>query len=118
MGSGIKLSYLESGVLLDQNHVTVVDGLHFDLYSAVSSAKRGISAVIDFDINTGENKSFTYCKQTGEAFPLTERKQLTAMIQLACFLVRIDIKALLPLTSLIFLQALCALSHRGFLASF
>jgi hypothetical protein len=75
VGSGIKLPYLESGVLLDQNHVTVVDGLHFDLYSAVSSAKRGISAVIDFDVNTGENKSFTYCKQTGEAFPLIERKQ-------------------------------------------
>jgi hypothetical protein len=75
LGSGIKLPYLESGVLMDHNPVTVVDGLHFDLYSAVSSAKRGISAVIDFDLKTGANKSFTFCKQTGEVFPLIERKQ-------------------------------------------
>ncbi len=75
VGSGIKLPYLETGVLLEHNPVTVVDGLQFDLYSAFSSAKRGILAVIDFDVNTGQNKSFTYCKQTGEAFPLIERKQ-------------------------------------------
>ncbi len=55
--------------------MTVVNGLHFDLYSAVASAKRGISAVIDFDLTTGENKSFTYCKTTGEASLLIERKQ-------------------------------------------
>jgi hypothetical protein len=60
---------------MEHNPVTVVDGLHFDLYSAVSSAKRGISAVIDFDLKTGVNKSFTFCKQTGEVFPLIERKQ-------------------------------------------
>ncbi len=75
VGSGVKLPYVESGVLLKHNPVTVVDGLHFDLYSAVASAKRGISAVIDFDLKTGANRSFTYCKQTGEAFPLVERKQ-------------------------------------------
>ena len=75
VGSGIQLPYLESGVLMEHNPVTVVDGLHFDLYSAVSSAKRGISAVIDFDLKTGVNKSFTFCKQTGEVFPLIERKQ-------------------------------------------
>ncbi len=64
VGSGIKLPYLESGVLLEHtNPVTVVDGLQFDLYSAVSSAKRGISAVIDFDVNTGQNKSFTHILQ-------------------------------------------------------
>jgi len=75
VGSGVKLPYVESGLLPDQNLVTVVDGLHFDLYSAVASAKRGISAVIDFDIKTGENKSFTYCKMTGNVSPLIERKQ-------------------------------------------
>jgi hypothetical protein len=75
VGSGIQLPYLESGVLMEHNPVTVVDGLHFDLYSAVSSAKRGISAVIDFDLKTGVNKSFTFCKQTGEVFSLIERKQ-------------------------------------------
>jgi hypothetical protein len=75
VGSGVKLPYVETGVLMNHNPVTVVDGLQFDLYSAVASAKRGISAVIDFDLTTGINKSFTYCKQTGEAFPLIERKQ-------------------------------------------
>ena len=75
VGSGVKLSYIESGILMDHNPVTVVKGLQFDLYSAVSAAKQGTSAVIDFDLVTGENKSFTFCKQTGEASPLIERKQ-------------------------------------------
>jgi hypothetical protein len=75
VGSGVKLPYVESGILFEHNPVTVVDGLHFDLYSAVASAKqKGTSAVIDFDMETGENKSFTFCKHTGEASPLVERK--------------------------------------------
>ena len=60
---------------MDHNPVTVVEGLQFDLYSAVAAAKLGTSAVIDFDLASGENKSFTFCKQTGEASPLIERKQ-------------------------------------------
>jgi hypothetical protein len=75
VGSGVKLPYIESGLLMDHNPVTVVEGLQFDLYSAVAAAKQGTSAVIDFDLATGENKSFTFCKQTGEASPLIERKQ-------------------------------------------
>ncbi len=76
VGSGVKLPYVKSGVLPDHNPVTIVEGLHFDLFSAVASAKRGISAVIDSDLTTGENKSFTYCKSTGEVSPLIERKQV------------------------------------------
>jgi hypothetical protein len=53
VGSGVKLPYVESGILFEHNPVTVVDGLHFDLYSAVASAKQGTSAVIDFDMETG-----------------------------------------------------------------
>jgi hypothetical protein len=60
---------------MDHNPVTVVKGLQFDLYSAVAAAKLGTSAVIEFDLVSGENKSFTFCKQTGEASPLIERKQ-------------------------------------------
>jgi hypothetical protein len=75
VGSGVKLPYIESGLLMDHNPVTVVEGLQFDLYSAVAAAKQGTSAVIDFDLATGENKSFTFCKRTGEASPLIERKQ-------------------------------------------
>ncbi len=59
-------------------------------YSAVASAKRGIPAVIDFDITTGANKSFTYCKQTGEAFPLIERKQGVLEIPMHLALTRED----------------------------
>jgi hypothetical protein len=57
VGSGVKLPYMESGILVDHNPVTVVEGLQFDLYSAVAAAKRGTSAVIDIDFMTGENKS-------------------------------------------------------------
>jgi hypothetical protein len=74
VGSGVKLPYVESGILFGHNPVTVVDGLQFDLYSAVASAKKGTSAVIDFDLETGENKSFTFCKHTGEASSLMKRK--------------------------------------------
>ncbi len=75
VGSGVKLPYIESGILMDHNPVTVVEGLRFDLYSAVAAAKQGTSAVIDFDLAKGENMNFTFCKQTGEASPLIERKQ-------------------------------------------
>jgi hypothetical protein len=44
------------------------------LYSAVAAAKRGISAVVDYDTVTGENRSFTYCKDTKEVSPLVERR--------------------------------------------
>ncbi len=58
VGSGDQLPYVESEVLTKNNHVTVVDGLKFDLYSGISVAKRGISAVIDYDTRTGENLSY------------------------------------------------------------
>ncbi len=75
VGSGDQIPYVESGVLSKNSHVTVVDGLKFDLYSGISAAKRGILAVIDYDTRTGENLSYTFCKETGEVNPLVERRQ-------------------------------------------
>ncbi len=73
VGSGDQLPYVESGVLSENNRATVVQGLKFDLYSGISAAKRGISAVIDYDMKTGDNQSFTFCKATGEITSLVER---------------------------------------------
>jgi hypothetical protein len=74
IGNGTKLPYVETGTLTANNQATVIEGLEFDLYSAVAAAKRGISAVIDFDSISGENRSFTYCKDSGEISPLVERR--------------------------------------------
>ncbi len=74
IGNGTRLPYVETGILTANNPATVVEGLKFDLYSAVEAAKRGISAIIDFDPISGENRSFTYCKDSGEISPLVERR--------------------------------------------
>ena len=74
IGNGTRLPYVETGNLTANNPATVVKGLEFDLYSAVAAAKRGISAIIDFDPISGENRSFTYCKDSGEISPLVERR--------------------------------------------
>jgi hypothetical protein len=91
VGSGDQLPYdVESGVLSKNNHATVVQGLKFDLYSAISAAKRGISAVIDYDMQTGKNQSFTFCKATGEVTPLVERRQGVLELPLHLILSRAD----------------------------
>jgi hypothetical protein len=74
IGNGDKLSYVETGTITTNNVATVVEGLEFDLYYAVDAAKRDVSAVIDFDPETGENRSFTYCKHTREMSTLMERR--------------------------------------------
>ncbi len=74
IGNGTRLPYVETGILTANNPATVVEGLEFDLYSAVAAAKRGISAIIDFDPLWGENRSFIYCKDSGEISPLIERR--------------------------------------------
>ncbi len=81
---------METGTLTTNNQVTVVDGLEFDLYlySAIDAAKRGISAVIDFDPVTGENRSFTYCKETGEISPLVKRRHGALEVPVHLFLSR------------------------------
>ncbi len=72
IGNGTKLPYVEVGTITTNNQATVVEGLEFDLYSAVAAAKRGISAVIDYDPVSGENRSLLIAK-TQERFPLLLR---------------------------------------------
>ena len=75
VGNGKSLQYLERGDVTANNEFTVVEGLRYDLYAAVAAAKRGVTSVIDFDMNTGKNNCFSYCKLTGTATPPVERKK-------------------------------------------
>jgi hypothetical protein len=50
-----------------------VKDLKYDLFSAFSAAKLGISSIIDYDMATGKNHSYTIDKTTGEITPLIER---------------------------------------------
>jgi len=73
IGDGTPLHYLEKGKVTDNLEVTVVKDLKFDLFSAVNAAKHGLSSVIDYDLQTGQNQSFTIDKRTGSITPLVER---------------------------------------------
>jgi transposase InsO family protein len=73
VGNGAKLKYLERGIITQNNEVTVVKDLKYDLYAAVAAAKRGVSCVLDFSPN-GENQSYLLCKKSGSITPLIERK--------------------------------------------
>jgi transposase InsO family protein len=73
IGDGRPLHYLEKGHITDSLEVTVVSDLKFDLFSSVSAAKQGLSSVIDYDLDTGQNRSFTIDKLTGHVTPLVER---------------------------------------------
>ena len=57
IGDGRPLHYLEKGHITDNLEVTVVDDLKYDLFSSVSAAKQGLTSVIDYDLQTGTNKS-------------------------------------------------------------
>jgi hypothetical protein len=73
IGDGRPLHYLEKGHITDSLEVTVVSDLKYDLFSSVSAAKQGLSSVIDYDLDTGQNRSFTIDKLTGHVTPLVER---------------------------------------------
>ncbi len=74
MDNGATLKYLQKGLITNANELTVVKDLQYDLYSAVSAAKRRISCILDYN-HKGENKSYLLCKQTGTVTPLIERKK-------------------------------------------
>ena len=74
VGNGATLKYLQKGTITNGNELTVVKDLQYDLYSAASAAKRGISCILDYN-SKGENKSYLLCKQTGTVTPLIERKK-------------------------------------------
>jgi chromosome segregation ATPase len=48
VGNGANLQYLEKGIVTENNEITVVKDLTYDLYAAVAAAKRGFSCVLDY----------------------------------------------------------------------
>jgi transposase InsO family protein len=73
IGDGTPLNYLEKGSVRDNLEITVVDKLKYDLFSSVNAAKRGLTSIIDFDMDTGKNNSFIIDKFSGNITPLVER---------------------------------------------
>ncbi len=67
------LQYLEKGSITENNTVTVVKDLKYDLYAAVAAAKGGVSCVLDYTAE-GENHSYLFCKKTRTITPLIQRK--------------------------------------------
>jgi hypothetical protein len=53
--------------------ITVVADLKYDLFSSVNAAKQGLTSIIDYDLQTGKNNSYTIDKITGAVTPLVER---------------------------------------------
>ncbi len=70
IGDGTPLNYLEKGNVTENLEITVVQDLRYDLFSSVSAAKQGLRSIIDFDLHTGKNNSYT-----GNITPLVERER-------------------------------------------
>jgi hypothetical protein len=102
IGDGTPLQYIEKGNVMDNMEVTVVQGLKYDLFSSVHAAKEGLSSVIDFDLQTGANNSYTIDKLTGAITPLVERGKgilelpLYAMLTPGSWFTVIPMKSPLP----------------------
>jgi transposase InsO family protein len=75
IGDGTPLDYIEKGMLHNTIDTTVVKNLRYDLFSSVSAAKQGITSIIDYNLETGENNSYMVDKLTGNIIPLIERGQ-------------------------------------------
>jgi hypothetical protein len=75
IGDGTPLEYIEKGLLNNTIDTTVVKNLRYDLFSSVSAAKLGLTSIIDYDLETGENNSYMIDKQTGNIIRLVERGQ-------------------------------------------
>jgi transposase InsO family protein len=73
IGDGTPLQYIEKGNVKDNLEITVVKDLKYDLFSSVNAAKQGLTSIIDFDLQTGKNNSYTIDKTTGTVTPLVER---------------------------------------------
>ncbi len=82
---GTPLEYIENGLFNNTIDTTVVRNLRYDLFSSVSAAKQGLTSVIDFDLETGDNKSYMIDKQTGNIIPLIERGQGILEVPLQLF---------------------------------
>ena len=53
--------------------ITVLADLKYDLFSSVNAAKQGLTSIIDYDLTSGKNNSYTIDKITGAVTPLVER---------------------------------------------
>jgi hypothetical protein len=73
VGNGTPLQYIETGKVKDNMEIIVVADLKYDLSSSVNPAKQSLTSVIDYDMKTGQNNSYTVDKITGEVTPLIER---------------------------------------------
>jgi hypothetical protein len=73
IGNGTPLQYIEKGQVKENLDITVVEDLKYDLFSSVSAAKQGLTSIIDFDLKTGKNNSYTIDKTNGCITPLIER---------------------------------------------
>ncbi len=73
VGNGTPLQYIETGKVRDNMEITVVADLKYDLFSSVNAAKQGLTSIIDYDLKSGKNNSYTIDKITGVFTPLVER---------------------------------------------
>jgi hypothetical protein len=73
IGNGMPLQYIKKGNITENIEITVVADLKYDLFSSVNAAKHGLTSIIDYDLATGKNNSFTIDKTTGMVTPLIER---------------------------------------------
>jgi hypothetical protein len=73
IGDGTPLEYIEKGLYNNTIDTTVVRDLRYGLFSSVSAAKLGLTSIIDYNTETGENNSYMVDKLTGNIIPLVER---------------------------------------------
>jgi hypothetical protein len=83
VGGGRRLPYHSEGKICGITFTIVLD-LHYDLYSAIAAAKRGISTVIDYHPD-GTNKSYLHDKRKNTLTSLIENNGLL-MIPMDTFL--------------------------------
>ncbi len=70
VGNGTPLQYIETGSIHDNVDIPVVADLKYDLFSSVNAAKQGLTSIIDYDLKSGKNNSYTINKITGAVTPL------------------------------------------------
>ena len=81
VGNGQSLPFSRTGNIGGDVYTTA-KGLKYDLCSAFSAARRGLSTVLDFD-EYGNNLSYVYDKATKRAVPLMDRGRNVPMIPLS-----------------------------------
>jgi hypothetical protein len=91
IGDGTPLEYIEKVMFNNTIDTTVVKNLRYDLFSSVSAAKKGLTSIIDYNMDTGENNSYMVDKQTGNSIPLIERGQGILEVPLQLMTPRVNV---------------------------